>query len=70
MKKIMVSFAVIFTLSTAFVSCRETKETKIEIEADDAADDIEDAVDDAVDAVEEGVDEVQENTGTGGTDDN
>lgn len=69
MKKVIVSLAVLFTLSTAFVSCRETKETKIEVEADDVADDIEDAIDDAGDAVEEGVDEIQENTGTGGTDD-
>lgn len=73
MKKLILSLAVVFTLSTAFVSCRETKETKVEIEAsddmDDVADDIEDAIDDAGDAIEEGVDEVQENTGTGGTDD-
>ena len=62
------------TLSTAFVSCRETKETKIEVETDDVSDDIdddiEDAIDDTEDAIEEGVDEVQENTGLGGTDDN
>ena len=69
MKKVIVSLAVLFTLSTAFVSCRETKETKIEVESDDVADDIEDAIDDAGDAIEEGVDEIQENTGTGGTDD-
>lgn len=81
MKKVILSLAVVFTLSTAFVSCRETKETKIEVEADDVADDIEDAIDDAGDAIEdaanetedainEGVDEIKENTGTGGTDDN
>lgn len=73
MKKVILSLAVFFTLSTAFVSCRETKETKIEVETDDVddvEDDVEDAIDDAGDAIEEGVDEVKENTGTGGTDDN
>jgi hypothetical protein len=69
MKKVILSLAVIFTLGTAFVSCRETKETKIEVKTDDV-DDVEDAIDDAGDAIEEGVDEVKENTGTGGTDDN
>lgn len=80
MKKIILSLAVVFTLSTVFTSCRDTKKETIEINTDDA-DDIEDALDDAGDAIEdavddtgdainEGVDEIKENTGNGGTDDN
>ncbi|RDK83865.1 hypothetical protein [Marinirhabdus gelatinilytica] len=53
MKKVILSLAVLFTLSTAFVSCRDTKETKVEVEADDVADDVEDAMDDAGDAIED-----------------
>ncbi len=60
MKKLILSLALLFTLSTAFVSCRETKETKIEVEADDVADDVEDAIDDAGDAVEDAADDVED----------
>lgn len=50
MRKIMLTFAVLFTLGTAmttFTSCRDTKSTGDKIE--DAADDVGDAVGDAVD---------------------
>ena len=60
MKKVILSLAVVFTLSTAFVSCRDTKETKIEVEVDDAADDVEDALEDAGDAVEDAADDVED----------
>lgn len=60
MKKVILSLAVVFTLSTAFVSCRDTKETKIEVEADDVADDVEDAMDDAGDAIEDAADDVED----------
>ncbi|WP_432412705.1 hypothetical protein [Rasiella sp. SM2506] len=60
MKKVILSLAVVFTLSTAFVSCRDTKETKIEVESDDVADDVEDAIDDAGDAVEDAADDVED----------
>ena len=72
MKKLAFTLAVLFTLSTAFVSCRDQKTTSDDVE--DVIDDVEDAVDDdASDPVEntiqEGVDELQENTGLGGEDD-
>ncbi len=60
MKKIILSLAVVFTLSTAFVSCRDTKETTIEVEADDVEDDVEDAIDDAGDAIEDAADDVED----------
>lgn len=71
MKKVILTLAVAFTLSTAFVSCRDTNKKSDDVEnaMDDVADDVEDAMDDAGDAIEEGVDEIQENTGMGGTDD-
>lgn len=76
MKKLALAVAVLFTMSTAFVSCRDKKTTTDDVEdvMDDVADDVEDAVDDdASDPVEntiqEGVNEVQENTGMGGEDD-
>lgn len=43
----------VLSLSSSFISCRETKE----------------AVDETGDAIEEGVDETQENTGLGEEDD-
>jgi len=60
MKKVILSLVVVFTLSTAFVSCRDTKETKIEVEADDVADDVEDAIDDTGDAIEDAADDVED----------
>ena len=50
MRRMMLTFAVIFTLGTAmttFTSCRDTKSTGDKIE--DAADDVGDAIEDAVD---------------------
>ncbi|EDM43542.1 hypothetical protein SCB49_08128 [unidentified eubacterium SCB49] len=81
MKRLVLSLAVLFTLSSAFVSCRDTKKENIEVNVDDVNDEIEDAIDDTGDAIEdavdesedvinEGVNEIKENTGTGGTDDN
>lgn len=82
MKKLILSLALIFTFSTAFISCRDTKKADdvedVVDDVNDAMDDVEDEVkdmtdDDATDPVEntiqEGVNEIQENTGTGGTDD-
>jgi hypothetical protein len=78
MKKLVLSLAVLFTLSSAFVSCRDTKnEETIEVNVDDDGVDIDDEViatdDDATDPIEntvqEGANEVLENTGLGGTDD-
>ena len=68
MKKVFLSLAIVAMFATSFVSCRETKETKVEIEADDVADDVEDAIDDAGDAVEDAVDDVED--ATTGEDDN
>lgn len=60
MKKVILSLAVLFTLSTAFVSCRDTKETTIEVEVDDVADDVEDALEDAGDGIEDAADDVED----------
>lgn len=48
MRKLFLMFAFLFTVSTAFTSCRETNDTADDVEdmADDVADDVEDAVDD------------------------
>jgi len=80
MKKLILTLALVFTFSTAFVSCRDTKNVD---DTPDVIDDINDTMDDvqnqdmidddATDTLEntlqEGVNEIQENTGTGGTDD-
>ena len=80
MKKLILTLALVFTFSTAFVSCRDTKKVD---DTPDVVDDINDTMDDvqnqdmidddATDTLEntlqEGVNEIQENTGTGGTDD-
>lgn len=68
MKKVFLSLAIVAMFATSFVSCRETKETKVEIEADDVADDVEDAIDDTGDAIEDAVDDVED--ATTGEDDN
>ncbi|MFC7356510.1 hypothetical protein ACFQO1_02335 [Jejudonia soesokkakensis] len=60
MKKVFLSLAIVAMFATSFVSCRETKETKVEIEADDVADDVEDAIDDAGDAIEDAADDVED----------
>lgn len=49
MKKYLFMLLFTFSVSTSFVSCRETKE----------------AIDETEEAVEEGVEEIDENTGPG-----
>ncbi len=44
MKKLILAFVLLFTMSTALTSCRETK--------NDVADDVEDVVDDVEDTVD------------------
>ena len=74
MKKLILSLAILFTLSSAFVSCRDTKTGEtIEVNVDDDAVEVMATDDDASDPIEntiqEGANEVLENTGLGGTDD-
>ncbi len=49
MKKVFLTLAVVFTLSTAFTSCRETAKDDME----EVADDLEDAADDVGDALDD-----------------
>jgi len=54
MKKIMLTFAVLFTMGTAMTtltSCRDTNKSEVEQAADDVGDAVEDAADDVEDAV-------------------
>lgn len=54
MKKLMMTFAVLFSLGTAmttFTSCRDTNKSGIEKAADDVGDAVEDAADDVQDAL-------------------
>ena len=44
MRKLFLMFAFLFTVSTAFTSCRETK-NDVTDDIEDVADDVEDAVD-------------------------
>lgn len=80
MKKLILTLALVFTFSTAFVSCRDTKkvddtpgvvddinDTMDDVQNQDMIDD--DATDTLENTLQEGVNEIQENTGTGGTDD-
>ena len=60
MKKLVLSLALLFTFSSAFVSCRDTKKETIEVNVDDAMDDVEDAIDDAGDAIEDAADDVED----------
>ena len=53
MKKYILMSLFALSLSSSFISCRETKE----------------AADETGDAIEEGVNEAEENTGLGGEDD-
>ena len=45
MKRAAKVFLILFTISTVFTSCRETKGDKVEDAVENVADDIEDAVD-------------------------
>lgn len=56
MRKIMLTFAVLFTLGTAmstFTSCRDTNKNEMEDAADDVGDAVEDAADDVGDALDD-----------------
>lgn len=50
MKKIVYVFIFLFTVSTVFTGCRETKNDDVEDVMEDAADGIEDAADEVEDA--------------------
>lgn len=55
MKKIMLTFALLFTMGTAmttFTSCRDTNKSGVEKAADDVGDAVEDAADDVGDALD------------------
>jgi flagellar hook-basal body complex protein FliE len=60
MKRIFLSLAMVALFATSFVSCRETKETKIEVNTDDVSDDLDDAIDDVGDAIEDAADDVED----------
>ncbi|MCX7548425.1 hypothetical protein OS188_10730 [Xanthomarina sp. F1114] len=62
MRKVILMFAVLFTLSIALTGCRDEKTAgdKIENTADDIGDGIEDAADDVGDAVDDAADEVED----------
>ncbi|WP_452218691.1 hypothetical protein [Lacinutrix undariae] len=63
MKKIFLTFALLFTITTVFTSCRDQKKTpqeKVEDTVDDAGDAIEDAADDVEDAVDDAADDVED----------
>lgn len=56
MRKIMLTFAVLFTMGTAMstlTSCRDTNKSEVEQAADDAGDAVEDAADDVGDALDD-----------------
>ena len=55
MKKLMMTFVVLFSLGTVmttFTSCRETNKSGIEKAADDVGDAVDDVVDDIGDAID------------------
>ncbi len=62
MKKVILLFALLFTVSSSFISCRETRNEDTDVEVTDDLDnvdeDIEDAAEDVGDGIEDGVDEV------------
>lgn len=62
MKKLILAFAFLFTISTVFTSCREEKNASEQIEktVDEVGDDVEDAVDETAEDVEDAVDDVVE----------
>ncbi|WP_142786073.1 hypothetical protein [Changchengzhania lutea] len=62
MKKIIVTFVFLFTLSTVFTGCRDEKtpDEKIEEAMEDMGEDLEDASDDVKDAAEDLQDEIEE----------
>lgn len=63
MKRIVMTLALIFTLSLLYTGCREEKKTpdeKIEAALEEVNEDIENASDDVKDAVEDVQDEIEE----------
>lgn len=62
MKKLILLFAFLFTVSGTFMSCRDTtnRDTDVELndDIDDAVDDTGDALDEAGDDIEDGVDDL------------
>ena len=62
MKKLLVAFVFLFTLSTVFTGCRDEKtpDKKVEAAMEDVKEDIEDASDDVQDAAEDLQDEIEE----------
>lgn len=52
MKKIAKIFLILFTISTVFTGCRETKGDKVEDAVEDVADGVDDAADEVEDVVE------------------
>ncbi|MEM5564774.1 hypothetical protein WNY78_06645 [Psychroserpens sp. AS72] len=62
MKKVILTFAFIFTLATVFTSCREEKspDEKVEAAMDNVKEDLEDASDDVQDAAEDLQNEIEE----------
>ncbi|WP_250436169.1 hypothetical protein [Hanstruepera flava] len=59
MKKLLVAFVFLFTLSTVFTGCRDEKgpSEKIEETAEEVGDNVEEAADEVGDAVEDVVDD-------------
>jgi len=62
MKKVILIFAFLFTITTVFTSCREEKtpDEKVEAAMDDMKEDIEDASDDVQDAAKNLHNEIEE----------
>jgi gas vesicle protein len=62
MKKLIIAFAFLFTVSTVFTGCREEKKAGEQIEetVDEVGDGIEDAADDVGDEVEDAADDVED----------
>jgi len=52
MKKLAKLFLILFTISTVFTGCRETKEDKVEDAMEDVGDEAEEAADDVEDTFE------------------
>lgn len=65
MKKIVMALAILFTFSTATLSCRDTRSTddqvdNVENDLDELGDDIEEGAEDVGNEIEEGAEEVEE----------
>lgn len=69
MKKLVLLFALLFTVSTSFISCRDTEkeaddmeemEMEMDDDMDDMSDDMEDDMEDMADEMEDEVDEMED----------